>query len=133
MPRTPFTRWLRLAAVVVASAVAAPLLPAQATTAAPPAATAAASGPRLGHSRVGVGPAIGLPAAGAVVPDARFAPHGASVHVAQDPVLRRRGVPQMVIGGVAIIGGAIIGDDVGTIVSLGGLAYGLYGLWLYLN
>ena len=51
------------------------------------------------------------------------------------PAVRRtgNGVPQMVIGGAAILGGAIVGGDAGGIVSLAGLGVGLYGLYLYLQ
>jgi len=39
----------------------------------------------------------------------------------------------MILGGAALLGGAIIGDDVGSIIMLGGLGVGLYGLYLYLQ
>ena len=39
----------------------------------------------------------------------------------------------MIVGGAAFLTGAIIGDDAGTIVMLGGAAVGLYGLYLYLQ
>lgn len=39
----------------------------------------------------------------------------------------------MIIGGAALLGGAIIGDDAGQIVMLGGLGVGLYGLYLHLQ
>ncbi len=56
------------------------------------------------------------------------------VNVPPQPAnLRRRGMPQMLIGGAAMLGGLIIGDDVGTVVALGGLGFGLYGLYLYLQ
>ena len=51
----------------------------------------------------------------------------------QPPITRKRGVPQLIIGGAAILGGAIVGGDAGGIVSLAGLGYGLYGLYLYLQ
>ncbi len=51
----------------------------------------------------------------------------------QSPNLRRRGVPQMIIGGAALLGGAIIGDDAGAIISIAGLGVGLWGLYLYLQ
>lgn len=59
-----------------------------------------------------------------------------SAHLAPAPqpaIARKRGMPQMIIGGAALVGGAIIGDDVGTIVMLAGLAYGIYGLYLFLQ
>lgn len=39
----------------------------------------------------------------------------------------------MVLGGVALLTGAIIGDDAGTIIMVGGAAVGLYGLYIQLN
>lgn len=51
----------------------------------------------------------------------------------QPELARKRGGPQMIIGGVALIGGAVVGGDVGTLVMLAGLGYGLYGLYLYLQ
>ena len=39
----------------------------------------------------------------------------------------------MIVGGAAFLTGAIIGDDAGTIVMIGGAAVGLYGLYLYLQ
>jgi hypothetical protein len=39
----------------------------------------------------------------------------------------------MVVGGAAIIVGAIIGDDPGTVIMVGGAIIGLYGLYQYLQ
>lgn len=39
----------------------------------------------------------------------------------------------MIIGGAALLGGAIVGDDAGQIIMLGGLGVGLYGLYLHLQ
>jgi hypothetical protein len=39
----------------------------------------------------------------------------------------------MIVGGAAFLAGAIIGDDAGTIIMVGGAAVGLYGLYLYLQ
>lgn len=106
---------------------AAPIAPGSAPSAAPVAtpatsATAALAGPRLEASRAGiVAPASTI----GVAETAQPAP--------QNPALRRRGVPQMIIGGAALIGGAIIGDDAGAIISIAGLGIGLWGLWLYLQ
>lgn len=44
-----------------------------------------------------------------------------------------RGQALMIIGGAALLTGAIIGGDAGTIVMLGGAGVGLYGLYLYLQ
>jgi hypothetical protein len=39
----------------------------------------------------------------------------------------------MIVGGAALIVGAVIGDSAGTIVMLGGAGIGLYGLYLFLT
>ena len=39
----------------------------------------------------------------------------------------------MIVGGAALIVGAVIGDDAGTIVMIGGAAMGLYGLYRFLT
>ena len=39
----------------------------------------------------------------------------------------------MIVGGAAILIGAIIGDDAGTIFMVGGAVVGLYGLYKYLQ
>jgi poly-gamma-glutamate capsule biosynthesis protein CapA/YwtB (metallophosphatase superfamily) len=39
----------------------------------------------------------------------------------------------MVVGGAAIVIGALAGDDTGTILILGGAVVGLYGLYLYMR
>ena len=84
-------------------------------------AVAMPAGPRLDNERAGVG-TLGVSATGA-----RPMPSP------QPALARRRGGPQMIIGGAALIGGAIVGGDAGTIVMLAGLGVGLYGLYLYLQ
>lgn len=37
----------------------------------------------------------------------------------------------MIVGGAMFLGGLLIGDDVGTAIAVGGLAVGVYGLFLY--
>ena len=78
------------------------------------------AGPQLDRTRVGVS-AVRETATRGLDP------------VPQPSISRKRGVPQMVIGGAAILGGAIVGGDAGGIVSLAGLGVGLYGLYLYLQ
>jgi len=39
----------------------------------------------------------------------------------------------MIVGGAAVLGGAIIGGKAGTVVMIGGTAVGLVGLWRYLQ
>jgi len=43
----------------------------------------------------------------------------------------RRGIPLMVAGGALFVAGAIIGDDAGTILMLGGAGVGAWGLYVY--
>ncbi|MCE9603025.1 MAG: hypothetical protein K8S21_12550 [Gemmatimonadetes bacterium] len=84
------------------------------------AAPAPAAGPRLDQARAGFSVARAVASAG--------------LDPAPQPsISRKRGVPQMIVGGAAILGGAIVGGDAGGIVSLAGLGYGLYGLYLYLQ
>jgi putative copper export protein len=42
-------------------------------------------------------------------------------------------VTLMIVGGAALLAGAVIGDDAGTIFMVGGAVVGLIGLWRYLN
>lgn len=78
-------------------------------------------GPRADQGRAGVRAIVAHRGVDAPLP------------LAQPELARKRGGPQMIIGGVALVGGAIVGGDVGTIVMLAGLGYGLYGLYLYLQ
>jgi hypothetical protein len=45
----------------------------------------------------------------------------------------RRSETLMIVGGAIFVAGAIIGDDAGTIIMIGGAAVGIYGLYLYLQ
>ena len=45
----------------------------------------------------------------------------------------RRSESLMIVGGAIFLAGAIIGDDAGTIIMIGGAAIGIYGLYLYLQ
>lgn len=102
------------ATVEVAAPIAqVPVIDTPAETAAP------LAGPRLDQGRSGVA---------AVRETASTSPAPLPQEIS-----RRRGVPQMIIGGAAILGGALVGDDAGSIISVAGLVYGLYGLYLYLQ
>ena len=46
---------------------------------------------------------------------------------------RGSGKLYMIVGGAAFLAGAIIGDDAGTIIMIGGAGVGIYGLYLYLQ
>jgi len=104
---------LLIAAVVLTTAAAAPVARAQSTAAHPP------SGPTILAATAGVRADLGMDAS---VPRA--------LDVRQQ--LRRSEV-LMIVGGAILLAGAIIGDDAGTIIMIGGAAVGIYGLYLYLQ
>ena len=90
-----------------------------------PGARAHSSGPALGDLAAGARPV----AAGRV---------RASALEGESSALRRRArfnesQTYMILGGATFLAGALIGDDAGTIVMVGGAAVGLYGLYLYLQ
>ena len=70
---------------------------------------------------------------------ARVGAHAfASSRRSAPPVIQRRSsnrnsVALMIVGGAALVIGAVIGDDAGTLVMLGGAGIGLYGLYLFLT
>ena len=69
---------------------------------------------------------------------ARVAAHAISTSrgappVFQDKKSNKNSVALMIVGGAALVVGAVIGDDAGTLVMLGGAAVGLYGLYLFLT
>jgi len=69
---------------------------------------------------------------------ARVAMHAAETRRSAPPVYQtkkssRNAVAMMIVGGAALVIGAVIGDDAGTIVMLGGAGIGLYGLYLFLT
>ena len=70
-------------------------------------------------------------ASAAVRPDLRM---DASVPRALDVRQQlRRSETLMIVGGAIFLAGAIIGDDAGTIIMIGGAGIGIYGLYLYLQ
>lgn len=90
------------------------------------------------------GPATTAPAVDARLAGPRLATTRAGVHALAPVEARTAPAPMrradskqsrtyMILGGAALLGGAIIGDDVGSIIMLGGLGVGLYGLYLYLQ
>lgn len=69
---------------------------------------------------------------------ARVAAHTESAPIGAPPVIQNRSsnrnaVALMAVGGAALVVGAVIGDDAGTLVMLGGAVVGLYGLYLFLT
>jgi hypothetical protein len=75
---------------------------------------------------------------GPTVASARIASHSVSTPNGAPPVIQNRtsnknAVALMIVGGAALVIGAVIGDDAGTLVMLGGAAIGLYGLYHFLT
>lgn len=105
--------------------------------------------------RTDLNPRLAVAAGGATTRDrnaAPIAPHAESRMVVEQPVGVRRietapdksaPVPKpaqtkrneamMIVGGAALIVGAIIGDTPGQIIMIGGAGIGLYGLYQYLQ
>lgn len=117
------TRFTLLAAAALV--LAAPAARAQSASAAPAPVTAVQAGPALSSLSSGARP----------VAAERL---GASAVEEEASAMRRRArfsraETLMIIGGATFLTGAIIGDDAGTIIMVGGAAVGLYGLYLYLQ
>ncbi|HUQ83260.1 MAG TPA: hypothetical protein VM076_19055 [Gemmatimonadaceae bacterium] len=77
-------------------------------------------------------------ARGPSLSSARVASHAISKSRGAPPALQNRtsnrnSLALMIVGGAALVVGAVIGDDAGTLVMLGGAAVGLYGLYLFLT
>jgi len=75
---------------------------------------------------------------GPTLASARVATHAVSAPRGAPPVIQNRSsnrnaVALMAVGGAALVVGAVIGDDAGTLVMLGGAVVGLYGLYLFLT
>ena len=138
---SPFHRLAAPAALVLA-VVAAPALRAQ-SAASDSVAPAAVVAPMPAASAPGAAPSV-------VQATPVAATRAMAVDVAPEVALRAtrareagrvvmqqgsggNGKMYMIIGGVAFLAGAIIGDDAGTIIMIGGAGIGLYGLYLYLQ
>ena len=124
MPARPVAL-LSLAALAIALP-AAPLraqsvVDTSATTPAPPTALVSAAGPTLQSLSVA----------------ARL--HSVPVSASEQRAMQARNAglgraqAMMIVGGAAILVGAIIGDDPGTVLMVGGAVVGLYGLYKYLQ
>jgi hypothetical protein len=128
------TRWRKKMRILIPSLIALALVPAtgEAQTApkgaipvsavqfAPENRAQAKSGPTLEAAAVGIRPAVSKNEAAAT--QRRSGRRG----VNQDVAL-------MIVGGAAIVAGAIIGGDAGTIFMVGGAVIGLWGLYNYLQ
>lgn len=83
-------------------------------------------------SDVAVGPTL---ASAATAPRFTLPASAAPAALTPAPARRPFGFPQtlMIVGGATLLTGAIIGDDAGTVLMVGGAVVGLYGLYLYLR
>ena len=128
MNRLMIIRTYALAAVGAAALVVTPLAAeAQARAAS---ATVPPAGPRAVAPMSASAPRLGPVAAPAGVVRAEAA---ATVMHLQNPGRSNRNVVWMIVGGGMLVGGSIIGDDVGTIISVTGLVIGLVGLFRFLQ
>ena len=95
-----------------------------------PATTSALAGSSDSTSaRAAAGPTRSLPALGVRATAMAIPPVGTPMPA----VSTTRNVAMMIVGGAALIVGAVVGGDSGTIIMIGGGALGLYGLWNYLK
>jgi hypothetical protein len=96
--------------------------------------TRAAAGPTV--ARAAAGPTVARAAAGPTVARAAVGVRAATGAPAKTPpkfAETRRNKAMMIVGGAALIVGAIIDKPAGTIIMLGGAGVGLYGLYKYLE
>ena len=94
------------------------------------AAVASSAGAQASAAPLPSGPTVHA-AQAAVRPDLRM---DATVPGALDVRQQlRRSETLMIVGGAIFLAGAIIGDDAGTIIMIGGAGIGIYGLYLYLQ
>lgn len=112
------------------------LLAAVTAIAAGPAGAQQASAPAIGLAQqrlAPAGPTIDRAAVGARV----VSQQPASLDDADAAMQQRVGLGQsralMIVGFGAMLVGLLIGDDVGTVIAIGGAAVGLYGLYHYLK
>ncbi len=103
----------------------------QATNDSRPAPATEAAAPAQTAQTPPAGPTMDRAAAGIRMTRNADAPHQV------DPLPRREPTNQskamMIVGGAGLLAGAIINNDAGTIVMLGGAGLGLWGLWKYLE
>lgn len=118
-------RWMLTLALFLAALMAAPAAHAQALSAsfAAEARPAAPAGPTFQSARVGVSAPVAVNATYTI--DANV--------LAPEHRGMGKSVALMIVGGAALVTGAIIGGGPGAIVAVAGAAVGLYGLYLYLQ
>lgn len=116
----------RLALLALGAVVCFPVAPARAqsllsTSSAPAALAAAPQAGALGPSRASLSVGVRLR-----VDSATAAPAARGAGVGHSEAL-------MIVGGAAILVGAIIGDSPGQVIMIGGAVVGLYGLYQFLQ
>jgi hypothetical protein len=80
------------------------------------------------------GPALAATVSGVRALEAdRAAETGRGVSLAAQRQRFSQAETLMIVGGVTFLAGAVIGDDAGTLIMIGGAAIGIYGLFLYLQ
>jgi hypothetical protein len=117
-----------LSIVMIVSAAALPRVASSQLTSGHATAAAAALAPTAAHA-VLLGPAWSLQPR--EPREARIAETGSEAFVDLPQVRNRRGVPFMIAGGAMFLAGAVIGDDGGAILMLGGIGVGAYGAYVY--
>jgi hypothetical protein len=112
------SRRILLGLALMLAPVAVPTRDAEAQAAAAP-----AGGPRLEELR-----------AGFTLSDARTGEPMAVQAAAKGPFgSKENGRVATIVGGAALLGGLLIGDDAGAVIAVGGLVIGLLGLWTWLG
>lgn len=113
-------RFVRLVAAALFVAAAAPVAHAQSAAGAVP---SPERGPTLSAATVGVragAPTLAQEALG-------------KAPAFQSNRSNRNALSLMIVGAAALLVGAVIGDDAGTIIMVGGAVVGLFGLYHFLN
>jgi hypothetical protein len=101
-----------------------------ALTATSPAAIAVAQAPAIAQANaVAAGPTVSASAVGI----RRSAAEPNAAPAAEARLGAGRNVALMVVGGAALIIGAIIGGTAGVLIAVGGAAVGLYGLYYFVQ
>lgn len=101
----------------------------QAPQANAPASAPAVSAPEAQPRQAG--PTVDRATAGVRVDRSTDSPTPANPLPRREPTQQNKAM--MIVGGAALLAGAIIGKDAGTIVMIGGAGLGLWGLWKYLE
>ena len=122
---------MRFSVRVLALAVAVLVVPISASAQEMPEAAPVPTAPAVASDSTPVGPAI-------ATSSVAYRPAASADSLATEPQRRKsQGFGQagamMIAGGAAVVIGLVIGDDVGTLIAVGGAVVGLYGLYMYLK